>query len=192
MGEHICRECKDMIHSYKHIRKTPHGFTCLTGFKYTDKAKESVLRFKFGGRKEYSKLYANIICDKYLQQIEEFNPDMLASVPLLKRAYKKRGYNQAELIAKSIAILLKKPYNYVLKKTKTNNIQHELNKSKREFNVKGVYTAVYPNKIANKRIILCDDIVTTGWTLNECAETLIKAGAADVLCIAAADVRIDK
>lgn len=192
LGNRICTECKQEIYKRRSIRKTPHEFTCFTAFKYSGKAKESILRFKFGGHKEYAGTYAFIVCNKYRYEINSFNADIITCVPLSRRSYKKRGYNQSELIAQSIAILLKKPYNNVLRKIKTNRIQHTLKKDEREYNVKNVYTVSNKSKIANKRIILCDDIITTGWTLNECAETLIKAGAADVLCIAMADVRIDK
>lgn len=188
LGKHICDKCMSEVKGKKFIRKTPGGFDCISAFKYRDKYKNSVLRFKFAGKTKYSFAYANIILSNYYDDLLNFDADYITFVPLMIKSYKKRGYNQAELIAKDIAFLLKKSYNNILCKTKSNSIQHTLNRNKRSENVKGVYSVNNKYNLQGKRIIICDDIVTTGWTLNECAVMLIKSGASQVMCITAADV----
>lgn len=186
LWHYICDDCKNKISEKEYTAITPNGFLCLSAFEYREQFKNSVLRFKFGGHREYSRTYASIVFDKYRDRLEHFNPDFITSVPLSEKSFKKRGYNQAELLAKDIAFFCKKPYNKVLSKIRDNEIQHDLNKELRKQNVKNVYEVISDTEISGKRIIICDDIITTGWTLNECAESLKAAGADDVLCITAA------
>lgn len=88
-----------------------------------------------------------------------------------------RGYNQSELIAKEIAKILQiKIDTKTLKKTKNNITQSTLNKEQREQNVIGAYTTKNTEKIKNKKILIFDDIYTTGNTVNECAKVLVQAG----------------
>ena len=186
LWHYICEDCKDKIKEKEYLTDTPDGFLCLSAFEYSEQFKNSVLRFKFCGRKDYSKTYARIVFDKYRDRLERFDPDFITFVPLSEKSFKKRGYNQAELLAKDIAFFCKKPYNKVLSKIRDNEIQHDLNKDMRKQNVKNVYAVDSDKEISGRRIVLCDDIITTGWTLNECAEVLKSAGADDVLCITAA------
>lgn len=187
LGKHICDKCMSEIKGKKFFRKTPDGFDCISAFKYRDKYKKSVLGFKFAGKTKYSLAYANIIFSNYYDDLVKFDADYITFVPLMIKSHKKRGYNQAELIANDIAFLLKKSYNNILCKTKSNNIQHTLNKNMRAENVKGVYSVNNKYNLKGKKVIVCDDIITTGWTLNECALMLINSGASQVLCITAAD-----
>ena len=88
-----------------------------------------------------------------------------------------RGYNQSELLAKEIAKILQiKIDTKILKKTKNNTTQSTLNKAQREKNVIGAYKLKKLEKIKNKKILIFDDIYTTGSTSNECAKVLLQAG----------------
>ena len=108
--------------------------------------------------------------------------DIITAVPLHKLRKKERGFNQSEILASKIGKLIGVPYVGLLVKFKKNKVQHSLPRLEREENVKNVYKAINENKIKGKNILLCDDIVTTGSTLRECAKILFEAGANKVYC----------
>ena len=113
--------------------------------------------------------------------------DIIVPVPISKKRMKDRGYNQSFLIASDIAKKSKiKLEKNVIKKEQNNTPQSLLDKSGREKNVVNVYKIVNKQKIINKKILLIDDIFTTGATVNECSKMLKISGAekVDVLTIA--------
>lgn len=108
--------------------------------------------------------------------------DILIPVPIHKDRMRTRGYNQSELIAKDLAYEIKniKLENRVLIKTKNIIAQSSLNKKQRENNIKDVYQIKSVEEVINKKILLLDDIYTTGSTVNECAKILKEAGCKEV------------
>lgn len=109
--------------------------------------------------------------------------DMVLPVPMYPASKRERGFNQAEYIARRLALGLCLPYGAdVLRKTKKNKVQHSLCAQDRAQNVKNVYQA--DRSLAGKTVLVVDDITTTGSTLEECAVALKKAGAAKVFGIA--------
>lgn len=108
--------------------------------------------------------------------------DVLIPIPIHKDRMRTRGYNQSELIAKDLAYEIKniKLENRVLIKTKNIIAQSSLNKKQRENNIKDVYQIKSVEKVMNKKILLLDDIYTTGSTVNECAKILKEAGCKEV------------
>ena len=103
------------------------------------------------------------------------------------RRLRQRGYDQARLLAESACRLWETKPLPLLRKTVHNPAQSGLKEAAaRRANVLGVYEAVDPERISGHRILLVDDICTTGATLAECARVLREAGAADVVCAAAA------
>ena len=103
--------------------------------------------------------------------------DIILVVPISKSRKKERGYNQSELVAKGISkIISVKIEKNKLYKIKDIPPQSTLNKEQREENVKKAYKVKNIEKIQNKKILIIDDIYTTGNTVNECAKTLVEAG----------------
>ncbi len=104
-------------------------------------------------------------------------PDAIVPVPLHARRERSRGYNQAALLARPLADLLEAPVEgHLLRRTVDNRPQVESRaESARSRNVSGIFEAA--QNVRDKRILLVDDVATTGSTLNECARTLRKAGA---------------
>jgi len=116
-----------------------------------------------------------------------FTNFILIPVPLEKKKLKWRGFNQAEEIAKELSKFLKIPLlNDVLVKTKETLPQVELSDKEREENIKGAFSCQNQNKIQGRKILLVDDVYTTGSTMEECARVLKKAGAKEVIGIVAA------
>ncbi len=103
--------------------------------------------------------------------------DIIIIVPISRERTKERGYNQSELMVKELSnIINAKIVKNILYKTKNTVPQSSLNKKQREENAKGIYKARNCGEIKNKKILLVDDIYTTGSTVNECAKALIQKG----------------
>ena len=109
------------------------------------------------------------------------NIDIIVPIPSSKKSMKERGYNQTELIAKELRFLLGIPYSNILVKTKDTKVQKRLGMRERVENVIGAF-AVDPkaSDIAGTRLLVIDDVCTTGSTLSEAARVLKEAGAGKV------------
>ena len=161
-------------------------------FQYQGLIREQIINYKFKDKpykyKAISKFIINnyiLINSKILQNFKDY--DVIIPVPLSQKRMMERGYNQAGLIAKEIAKTLEKEIiTDCLYKSKNVVAQSTLNKEDREENIKGVYRLSKKEKLANKKILLIDDIYTTGSTANECCKVLKEAEIikVDVMTIA--------
>lgn len=130
------------------------------------------------------KTFAKIILknEKIYRIIQTY--DIIGAVPIHKKRKNDRGYNQSELIAKEIARNIKEiRYENILKKVRNNNQQSLLKSYERKQNVSGVYEIQNKSIIENKKIILFDDIYTTGSTVNECSKILKTNNAKEILVL---------
>ena len=147
---------------------------------YEGNVRGSLLRFKFGGRRSYALGYGRILAMKLRREHPE-GFDLLTWVPVSSWRKFCRGYDQVELLAHAVGQALDMEPIRLLKKIRNNPPQSGIQgHAKRKANVLGVYRAVQPEAIQNKRILLLDDILTTGATAGECARILLTAGAAEV------------
>ena len=116
---------------------------------------------------------------------------MVTWVPVSRHRLRKRGYDQAELLARAACRVWSVKPERLLRKVQDNPAQSGLTEAAaRRANVLGVYRA--PDAAAGLRVLLADDVVTTGSTLSECARTLLTAGAAEVVCVTLAQARKDR
>ena len=149
---------------------------------YEENVRSSLLRYKFGGRRHYAKAYGRILAMKLLENHPE-GFDVLTWVPVSCLRKFRRGYDQVELLAKAVGEALGMEPVRLLKKIRNNPPQSGIvGQAKRRANVLGIYRAVHMEAIQNKRILLLDDILTTGATAGECARVLLTAGADQVHC----------
>lgn len=145
-------------------------------FEYQGIIRKMMINYKFN---EKSYLYLTIV--NFLLKNKKFyeilkSYDTIIAVPISKKRRKERGYNQSELIAKEIAKKLGIDYQcQCLFKTKDIIEQSKLNKEEREKNIQGVYKLERKKLLENKKILLIDDIYTTGSTVKECSKTLSQA-----------------
>ena len=148
--------------------------------------RRSLLRFKFGGRESYAAAYGRALAARIQEELEgEF--DLLTYVPVSARRRFHRGYDQVRLLAGAVGRELGQKPVRTLRKRRHNSAQSSLSgREQRRANVLGAYQAVGPDAWAGKRILILDDIITTGATVSECARVLQTAGAAKVLCAAVA------
>ena len=176
----LCVSCrKDVPRVEKPISKISFLDSCVALWHYEDKVRSSLHRFKFRGKRCYASNYGRLLAMK-LQQTE-LPFDVLTWVPISRRRKWRRGYDQVEILAKSVGRELGVEAVCTLKRVRHAPPQSGIfDPAKRRANVLGVYRAVEPEHFSGKRVLLLDDIVTTGATLSECARVLLTAGALEV------------
>lgn len=182
--DYACTDCIEKFPNKGFINPAIGGYRCVTPFLYKDIFSDSIKNLKFGNNRQYAPLLAVPIAKQIKIFYKKINFDFVTSVPLHKDRIKERGFNQSELLGINIAKYLNIPYHETLIKKKDNSIQHNLPRDMRSKNVKNVYETINKDILKNKTILLCDDIITTGYTLGECAKTLEKGNPNNVFCAA--------
>ncbi len=153
-------------------------------FKYEGKIRNLIIDYKFNDKPYLNELFVKIILknEKICRKIKKY--DIIIPVPIHKKRKNERGYNQSELIARKLAKNLNvELVTDSLIKQKNTLPQSTLSKKQREENVKTVYKIQNKQKIENKKIILLDDIYTTGATAEECSKILKQNGAKEILVL---------
>lgn len=159
---------------------------------YEDTVRRSLLRYKFYGKRHYAYAYARVLATK-LHREERTDFDVLTWVPVSDKRRRKRGFDQVELIAASLGQELGILPKAHLKKIRNNKPQSGIvGQAERRANVLGCYGVLAPEEIAGKRVLLLDDIITTGATAGECARMLLTAGAKEVQLAVVAAARQHK
>lgn len=184
----VCDHCRNTIPRTEgagQCQTFPHVSKCVSPLYYEGTVRDSLLRYKFQSLTGYAKIYGEFLA----KCIDEngISCDSITWVPLSSRRKHSRGYDQAQLLALELSRRTGIPCVRLLRKIRNNPAQSGTGgRAERKANVAGLYRAVSPDQIAGKRILLVDDIVTTGATLSECASMLRKAGAADVCAVTVA------
>ena len=187
----LCKKCEielNNVAKFKIDRYTDKNFEKhIYLFKYEGIIKERLIKFKFNEKPYIYKCFVKFLIknEKICKILKSY--DIIIPVPIHYNRKVSRGYNQSALIAKEIANNLEIKYNdKVLYKKVNNKPQSTKNKEDRIANVIGVYFIKKEDKILNKKVLLLDDIYTTGSTVNECSKILKLAGAkkVDVITIA--------
>lgn len=180
----VCRFCRPKLPyvpadgQVQHFRNVS---KCLSPLYYHGSVKDSLHRYKFDGLSAYADIYSEFIV-KCIDE-NQISCDSITWVPLSRRRLRKRGYDQAELLAKLIAKHLGQRPVRLLKKLRDTPPQSRTGSAeKRRANIAGAYACLRPALVQGKRILLVDDIVTTGATLSEAAKVLKNAGAKEVIC----------
>lgn len=191
MNETECSVCRGKFPDVPHIRKLAQGNVCVSPFVYDGTVRDAIRSLKFRNCVFNAKSLSGQMCRILQKLYGDEDIDIVTAVPMSRSSKRERGYNQAELLAKETAKLLGKPYEELLKKVKKNLVQHELNGEDRKRNVIGVYAVTDKRLITDKRILLVDDICTTGSTLSECCKVLLECSPADIICTCAAETSAD-
>lgn len=167
-------------------RKRKHEFVRGRGLYEYGSAATSIYRFKYGGRREYADFYGGQIADFLGDFIRKVRPDVLIPIPLHRKRMAARGYNQAELLAGALGRHMGIPVcsDILVRVKNTLPLKYE-NPKERQNNLKKAFN-IARNDVKLKRVILIDDIYTTGSTIDEAARTLKEAGAGEVYFIALA------
>jgi competence protein ComFC len=175
-----CRNCQ---------RKKLNGLYFAASYK-NNLVKKLIHRFKYNTcMKELSESLASLIITHFNLIQKNFTREdaLIIPIPLSKKKLKRRGFNQSEEIAGWLSKNLVLPLaSDVLAKEKETLSQMELSKEERAENIKGAFTVKDKNKLLNKKILLVDDVYTTGATMEEAARVLKESGAKEVWGIAVA------
>ena len=183
----VCTYCGRNREKCNCNKKQNHFKSVAAPFYYEGIARRGLTRMKFNGKTYAAEAFSEEMLRTVENRYSDVKFDLMASVPMTKKQMKKRGYNQSELLSQMISKKLGLEYNPdLLVKLYEISPQHTLKGKERYGNVFGVFDVSAPEAVKGKTVLLCDDIKTTGATLNECAKILKINGAAEVYCICAA------
>ena len=159
---------------------------------YKDNARGSIHRFKFGNRRHYAQSYGRLLGMRLANSLYA-DVDLVTWVPVSTLRKLRRGYDQSKLLADALGKELSLPVVCLLRKVRHTQPQSFLKHApQRRANVLNAYKIVDPTLVSGKRILLLDDVVTTGATASECARMLLTAGAKEVNLATIAVAKHDK
>lgn len=202
-GMYICPECKEKLQVIKppycqkcgkpladfkeeycmDCKKGTHWFTKGAALYRYPVIRQSIYRIKYEGRREYLDFYADEIVRRFGSMIRMWEPDGIIAVPLHKNRLYKRGYNQAEILAKQIGRKMKIPfYKKLVKRCKDTIAQKGLDILERQNNLKKAFI-IEQNVVKLNTIIIVDDIYTTGSTMDAMAQVLKASGVKNIYFI---------
>lgn len=177
----LCRHCRSHISECSLPKeKLPFLDSWLALWYYEGDVRRSLLRYKFHGRQNYAPGYGRLLAMKLLRE-DWTDYDLVTYIPISDKRRRKRGFDQVQLLAREVALQLQLPLVPTLRKVRHNQPQSAISgRAHRKANVLGVYCCLPEARLQGKRILLLDDIVTTGATAGEAARILLTAGASQV------------
>ena len=186
----LCRTCRVEAPEYPSgKRKLQFLDSFAAVWYYEENVRHSLLRYKFYNARSLADGYGRLLAMRILREHPE-GFDLLTWIPISRLRKLRRGYDQCQLLAIAVGKELGLTPVPVLKKIRNNRQQSRIQgESQRRANVLGVYQVPDPELVRGKRILLLDDIVTTGATAGEAARVLLTAGASEVHCAAVAASR---
>lgn len=201
--EGICTECRERLESLrireprcmqcgKQIRseEKEYCYDCLHTHHYYEQGlslwnhkapvNQSIYQFKYHNQRRYGELYGQELVKHFYKEISRWNPDMIMPVPLHRARRRKRGYNQAQILAETIGKRMHIPVDSKsLIRRKNTNPQKKLGHDARKKNLKNAF-ALKETFRPVKSVLLVDDIYTTGNTLDAAARILKQKGVKNV------------
>lgn len=179
----LCRQCRvDSPKCLKDNRKFPYLDSWAAIWYYKENIRSSILRYKFHRARHYAPVYGRLLAMRLMNRYPE-GFDLITWVPISSRRKLARGYDQVELLAAAVGRELGVEPVRLLKKIRHNRPQSQIaGQARRKANVLGAYRMAEGVQVAGKRVLLLDDVITTGATAGECARVLLTAGAKEVHC----------
>lgn len=183
----LCQECIDRLEFLNRevYIDSPYIERIVYSLFYNEYARGKIYEYKYYNKSYLYKTFGEIL--KYTIEEVPFlkNIDIITFVPIHRRKKAQRGYDQSGLLAKYIGDVLNIPLSRGnLVRTKHTIAQNKLARSKRLENVRGAFKVKDGYEFYNKEILLIDDIITTGATLNECGKALLESGGKKVYALA--------
>lgn len=186
-GDEFCRSCGKIsgsciCHSNENLFSR-----CYAAFYYLDSAKGGVVYLKNTKNDVFPRLFAEKIKSDINSDTYDLKADYIVPVPMSKAKLRKRGFNQAEVLADALGRQLDIPIlSNALVKSVSFVAQHKLSAAGRKSNAAHLYSAGKNIDIKGKTVIIVDDVMTTGSTINSCAEILLEMGAEKIIAAVAA------
>lgn len=167
-SEHLCGNC--ILHAPPYSGARSFGY-------YSAELSRTIQGFKFQGKKNFIGLLAPLLEGTFLESWTRADFDLLMPVPLHPKRRRERGYNQSEILARSLARRLALPWSPALARVRPTAPQVGLTDAQRQENVRGAFHCRRPEQVSKRRILLIDDVMTTGATVASAAKALLDAGA---------------
>lgn len=157
----------------------------IYGFYYENRLRDAIHSFKFSGRKDVGRHLIGLVAKKITVRSSRF--DCIVPLPVTEKRLKERGFNQSFIISEEISKMTGKPVCHsALLKTKDTLDQYSLSKDERKKNVKNAFSLSRDGDIKDKKVLLVDDLYTTGHTAKEATRILLKGKAREVVFFALA------
>lgn len=175
-AQEYCADCARKKHEFKQGRAV---------FQYQGPVRGMLYRYKYGNRRDYTEFFAREAVRRFGPWLRQLGIDLVMPIPLFKKRMQRRGYNQADLFAKRLCGLCGFDYDArSLVRVRNTAPQKQLSVQERKNNLKNAFK-MNRNVVNLKRVLLIDDIYTTGSTIDAAALVLKQAGAREVfyLCI---------
>ena len=191
-GEELCGNCRKKLAWLAGATaesKVEFVARCVSPLVYDERTREAVHRYKFMGVSQYKKTFGKFIAQCVRDHFPE-GFDLITWVPLHKDRLAERGYDQAKLLAVELGVRCDTQVSATLEKVRKTVAQSGIEKDEeRRANVLGCYELLEGVPVTGKRVLLVDDVVTTGATMAESARVLHMAGAAEVCAVTLAKAR---
>ena len=169
----FCEHCN--LNQYLQVKKDfLNAYPIYSLGKYDGLLEKTIKRLKIKKIKDSIPFWAEQCVSLLKKEKIYIEVDYITSVPISKRRLFERGFNQSQVLAIRIAMLVNKPYVSFLKRIRHDRPQMTLGRKERLVNVCGAYAVREDIALANKKILLIDDVMTTGATLKECITTIKK------------------
>lgn len=191
----FCRVCGDPVegmvdHEFSCsscARRPPFFDRARSAARFRDGLRDCLHAFKYGGDTHLSRDLSRLMVACVNAQYEDVGFDAAVCVPLYPSRERDRSYNQAALLASHVAAdLALEAFPRCLVRVRSTKTQTSLSASERRANVRNAFQIRYPGWVEGRRLLLVDDVMTTGATVNECSRILKKAGAASVYVVTVA------
>jgi len=169
----LCEEC---------LRKPHFCAVARSPYRYEGAMMEAIHQFKYAGKTMLGKMLGSLLAEFSEARIGWTGRLLTVPVPLHPKRLRERGFNQSLLLARPVAARLQTDLDFLsLRRIRHTSPQTGLGKKERGKNVRGAFQLTEPSAVKGKRILLVDDVATTGNTLNECARVLRRAGSSEVI-----------
>ena len=182
------RHCRACVNLPPHFRRARAVSLYRPGTTEDGQVVPSIIRrHKYGRDQSLSRALAQCLGD--ILPLDGNDYDLVIPIPLHRRRLRWRGFNQAALLARTVAKRMNCKLDVAaIARTTNSPPQTSQDRNQRRQNVRGAFVVTSPNRLLNRRVLLVDDVMTTGATLDECARTILTAGAqrVDVFTLARA------
>ena len=191
-SEAICPDCQEglpWLTGTAAQRKLEHIELCASALRYDGLAKACIRRYKFRRRKGYARILGPLTAQCAHDHLPQ-SFDLISWPSLSPKGLRRRGFDQAQLLAAAVAHDRGMEETALFKKRNSTGQQSRIRGyAQRKANVLGAYSLPDPDAVVGKRVLLVDDVVTTGATLSECARVLLTAGAREVFAVTLASAK---
>ncbi len=191
-AEAICPDCQEglpWLVGRSAQRRPEHIELCVSPLRYEGLVRPCVHRYKFRRRRGYARVLGPLCAQCVHDHMGQRSFDLVSWPPLSPKGLKRRGFDQARLLARAVAESLGTEETPLFQKRETAQQSSLRAPAARRANVLAAFTLLDPELVRGKTILLVDDVVTTGSTLSECARVLLTAGAEEVWAVTLASAK---